>query len=372
MTDVPAGPDREALIVLAHAVEPGDVAAGRLLVRLGPVELLDRVRRGATGLRNGEGLQARIDGVDPEAACARADRVGARIVTRVDREWPTQLDALAEQSPLALWACGAADLRLLALRSVAMVGARACTAYGEEIAREWAGALAADGWCVLSGAAYGIDAAAHRGALAAGGTTIAVLAGGVDVPYPRAHTALLAAIADDGLVLSETPPGEPVRRQRFLSRNRVIAALGRATVVVEAAVRSGTTATARAAGSMSRAVLAVPGPITSAASAGCHRMIREGDALLVGDVADLLDLLDLARDRGLDGAAERRGDAARDRLGPRERLILDAFPTRGAVTADALIRAAGLSRSDVLAAVGVLAALGWILESGAGWRRAPR
>ena len=155
---------------------------------------------------------------------------------------------------------GAADLRLLALRSVAVVGARACTAYGEEVARTWSAELAADSWCVLSGAAFGIDAAAHRGALAASGPTVAVLAGGVDVPYPRAHVALLARIADEGLVVSEVPPGESVRRQRFLSRNRVIAALGRATLVIEAAERSGTTATARAASAIARPCSRCPAP----------------------------------------------------------------------------------------------------------------
>ena len=297
--------EREAYIALAHCVEPGDVAAGRLLQSLGPVELVDRVRAGRTGLRHGEGLAARLAGSGHVAADDRAARCDARIVTRADREWPSQLEALGPQAPLALWVSGAADLRLLALRSVAIVGARASTSYGEEVARSWAAALASDAWTVLSGAAFGIDAAAHRGALAADGSTVAVLAGGVDVPYPRAHTALLARIVDEGAVVSESPPGESVRRQRFLSRNRLIAALGRATLVVEAAERSGTTATARAASAMNRPVLAVPGPVTSAASAGCHRMIRDGRALLVSDVPDLLDMLDLAHDEGAGTTAAR-------------------------------------------------------------------
>ena len=297
--------EREAYIALAHCVEPGDVAAGRLLQSLGPVELADRVRAGRTGLRHGEGLAARLAGSGHVAADDRAARCDARIVTRADREWPSQLEALGPQAPLALWVRGAADLRLLALRSVAIVGARASTSYGEEVARSWAAALASDAWTVLSGAAFGIDAAAHRGALAADGSTVAVLAGGVDVPYPRAHTALLARIVDEGAVVSESPPGESVRRQRFLSRNRLIAALGRATLVVEAAERSGTTATARAASAMNRPVLAVPGPVTSAASAGCHRMIRDGRALLVSDVPDLLDMLDLTHDEGAGTTAAR-------------------------------------------------------------------
>jgi DNA processing protein len=366
--------DRASFIALAHCVEPGDAATGRLLQSIGPAELVDRIRAGRTGLRHGEGLAARLAAGGSSGADDRATRCDARIVTRADREWPTQLEALGEQAPLALWVRGAADLRLLALRSVSIVGARACTAYGEEVARMWAAELASDSWTVLSGAAFGIDAAAHRGALSAGGPTVAVLAGGVDVPYPRAHTALLARIAEEGAVVSESPPGESVRRQRFLTRNRVIAALGRATLVVEAADRSGTTATARAASAMNRPVLAVPGPVFSPASAGCHRMIREGLAMLVADVPDLLDMLDLTHGgrAGLTGA--RRGRAtppgSRDSLGVRERTVLDALPARGVLGLDALVRAAGLSHTDVLAGIGILTAEGWAEEDGGGWRLA--
>jgi DNA processing protein len=370
MTD----PVRDALVALAHCVEPGDAAVGRLLDVAGPVELVDRVRMGRTGLRHGEGLLARLAAAQPTAADDRAARCDSRIVTRADREWPSQLDALGPVAPLALWVRGAADLRLLALRSVSVVGARACTAYGEEVARTWSAELASDSWTVLSGAAFGIDAAAHRGAMLAGGSTVAVLAGGVDVPYPRAHTALLARIVEEGAVVSETPPGEAVRRQRFLSRNRVIAALGRATLVVEAADRSGTTATARAANAMNRPVLAVPGPITSAASAGCHRMIREGVASLVGDVPDLLEMLDLTHGprRAADDRAAGREASARDRdaLPARERVVLDAFPVRGIVGLDALTRSAGLSYGDVLAGLGVLTSGAWVIEDSGGWRLA--
>lgn len=366
--------ERAALIELAHCVEPADGGAGRLVRELGAQRALARIRAGTSGLRHGEGLRARLLGYAPDRALQEAERCGARIVTRSDPEWPTQLDALGERAPLALWVAGAADLRLLALRSLCVVGARACTSYGEEIARHWSARAAACGWTVISGAAFGIDAAAHRGALAAGGATIAVLAGGVDVPYPRAHAALIGQIVDDGLVVSETPPGEPVRRQRFLSRNRVIAALGRATLVVEAAERSGTTATAGAAVAMSRPVLAVPGPVTSPASAGCHRMIRDGEAILASDVGDVLDVLDLARDRG---PAEGRQPGSvpahdRDRLGQRERCVLDAMPGRGVVDLGALVRGAGLPSADVLAALGILASSGWLTEQGGGWRLARR
>ncbi len=365
--------ERNAWIALAHCVEPGDPSIGGLLTSLGPAGLLDRISRGTTGLRHGEGLLARLSSAGPAMAEERASRSGSRIVTRLDHEWPTQLDALGEQSPFALWVCGAADLRLLALRSVAVVGARACTPYGEEVARHWAAELASEQWCVVSGAAFGIDAAAHRGALAGGGTTIAVVAGGVDVPYPQAHAGLLSTIADEGLVVSETPPGQPVRRQRFLTRNRLIAGLSRATLVVEAAVRSGTTSTARVANALNRPVLAVPGPVTSAASAGCHRLIRDGEALLVSDAGDLLELLDLGRTRsGRRVPQESPTVTEQDGLPARERAILDAMPSRGVVAADALIRDAALAGADVLAGLGLLTARGLVHEDAGGWRRSRR
>lgn len=371
--------EREAVIALAHCIEPGDALAGALVAADGPLRAVDRIRTGTTGLRHGPGLAARLAGHDPARAEERAAAAQARIVVRGDPEWPTQLDDLGPQAPLALWVVGAGSLRLLALRSVSMVGARACTAYGQEIAHGWSAHLAERGWTVISGAAVGIDGAAHRGALAAAGTTIAVLAGGVDVPYPRAHDALLARIADEGLVVSESPPGEQVRRQRFLSRNRVIAGLGRATVVVEAAVRSGTTATARAAVAMNRVVLAVPGPVESPASAGCHRLVRDGLALLAGEVDDVLAALDLGALSEPPARRPPRADAppaarSREGLGAREVVVLDALPGRGAIPLEALVRAAGLAPTDVLAAVSRLMLRGLVEEDDRGWRlaRSPR
>lgn len=368
-----ASEERRALIALAHAVEPGDPEVGRLLAGIGAVELLRRLGSGRSGLRHEEGLRARLRsaGADHvvDRALERAELCGASIVTRIDRAWPTQLSALGVQEPVALWTAGAADLRLLALRSVAIVGARACTLYGEELAHRWSAELAERSWTVVSGAAFGIDAAAHRGALAAEGTTIAVLAGGVDEPYPRAHAALLARIQDEGLVVSESPPGEAVRRQRFLARNRLIAALTRATVVVEAADRSGTAATARVAGALTRPVLAVPGPVTSPASAGCHRMIRDGDAQLAGCLDDVLAALDLTA--SVHGAARSAPGDARDALSARERQVLDALPARGAVGLERIAAGACLATGEALAALGLLVAAGWVEEVGDGWRLVP-
>lgn len=362
---------RDALIALAHAVEPGDAQMGRLVTRVGPVEAVDRIRHSGTGVPHGDGVRSRLVGAALTQAAERAACVGARMVTRLDREWPTQLDDLGDQAPYALWVVGAANLRLLALRSVAVVGARACTSYGEELARSWAAELGSEHWCVLSGGAFGIDAAAHRGVLATSGATICVLAGGVDMPYPRAHDALIAQIADEGLVISESPPGESVRRQRFLSRNRLIAAVSRATLVIEAAARSGTIATARAATAMNRPVLAVPGPVTSPASVGCHRMIRDGEAILVESAADVIELLDLSHARR-EGSAPQVASDARDGLSSTERRVLDALPARAAVGADALAVASALSIAVVWSALGVLEAGGWVTQEPTGWRLARR
>jgi len=371
MAGRPAEPEEsDAWVTLAHAVEPDDAMVAGLLGTWGPLEVVDRIRAGTTGLRHGEGLAARLEGFCVERARARAEALGGRILTRSEAEWPAALIDLGDRMPMALWVVGTADLRLLSLRAVSIVGARACTAYGEAIARTWSMDLVSAGWAVVSGAAFGIDAAAHRGALAAGGLTAAVLAGGVDVPYPRAHAALLAAIADQGAVVSEVPPGQQVRRQRFLTRNRLIAAIGRSTVVVEAAERSGTTATARSAAAMLRPVLAVPGPVTSATSAGCHRMIQDGTAMLATEVTDVLAAADLSA--GASTVAEPTGSwtSARDDLSPRESVVLDALPGRGWLDLPGLVRASGLATRDVLAAAALLAAAGWVTEGERGWRRA--
>lgn len=365
----------DAWVTLAHATEPGDGAVGALAAGLGPELLLASIESGASGLRHEEGMRARLEGVSAADARERATAVGARILTPEDPEWPGVLEALGDRRPLALWVVGAADLRLLTLRAVSVVGARSCSPYGEEVARSWAGSLAARGWTVVSGAAFGIDAAAHRGALRAGGMTIAVTAGGVDVPYPRAHAALLGAIADQGLVMSEVPLGQQVRRQRFLSRNRLIAALGRTTVVVEAAERSGTTATARSASHMGRPVLAVPGPVTSPVSAGCHRMVQDGLAVVAADWTDVLAAADLdawgrvQADPTRLGGSDTAAEDPRDRWAEREARLLDALPARGWMDLASVMRSSGLAARDVLAGTALLVSAGWMEQGAAGWRR---
>lgn len=362
--------DRMARVVLARIAEPDDRLLGRLVDRVGAAEVLRQVRDGTCGLSNADGLRVRLPTAGPEADLRRAEELGARLVVPGDPEWPTQLGALGDRQPLLLWVWGAANLRLLAVRSVAVVGARACTSYGEVVAREMAADLVERGWAVVSGGAYGIDAAAHRGALDAGGVTACVLAGGVDVAYPRAHEALLARIVDAGVLISESPPGATAMRSRFLSRNRLIAALTKGTVVVEAALRSGTTSTAGAAATLNRPVLGVPGPVTSPASAGVHRLIREGRAVLVTGADEVIDVVG---ELGADAAAPTAGDSrVWDDLAQRERRVYDALPVRGGADVERLAITAGLPEAEVRAALGVLLAQCLAGHGDAGWRKVRR
>ncbi len=264
--------------------------------------------------------------------------VGGRLVVPGDLEWPRQLEDLGDLAPWALWVRGTVDLRLSALRSVAVVGARAATSYGTHVASTLGSDLAASGWAVVSGGAFGIDAAAHAGALAARGVTVAVLACGVDVAYPPRHDALFARIAADGLLVSEVPPGAAPHRTRFLVRNRVIAALTRGTVVVEAALRSGSLSTAHEAERLGRPVLGVPGPVTSTMSQGVHRALR-GGALLVTSAAEVVEAVgdlgaDLAPEPSGPTATARRARparraGARRRPGPASRHARLGRPDRG-------------------------------------------
>ena len=254
-------------------------------------------------------------------------------------------------------------------RSVAVVGARACTPYGEHVAAEIGAGLADRGWTVVSGGAYGIDAAAHRGALAVDAPTVAVLACGVDVAYPAAHDRLLATVRAVGVVVSELPPGARPTRRRFLDRNRVIAALARGTVVVEAAVRSGALNTAGHAEGLSRTVMAVPGPVTSATSAGCHELLRTRAAALVTDAADVLDQVG---DLVVDASEPRRGEQRPyDDLTRSHLRVLEALPVSRRAGTDSVGRVAGLDAPTVLRALGLLVSP----RAGGGgdgrWRRRP-
>ncbi|RKN38778.1 DNA-processing protein DprA [Streptomyces hoynatensis] len=360
--------DRLARAALTRIAEPGDETVGRWVAELGPAEVWEAVcedrRLPAASADRWAGLRLRAARAAPERDLRVIARLGGRFLCPGDREWPTQLDALGAARPLGLWVRGACSLRFVALRSVALVGARACTDYGTHVACECAGALAERGWTVVSGAAYGIDAAAHRGALAAGGPTVAVLACGVDVDYPAAHQELLRAIAECGLVLAELPPGEHPTRGRFVQRNRVIAALTRGTVVVEAARRSGSLNTARHARRLGRHLMAVPGPVTSGLSAGTLRLLRE-DAVPVGDAAQIVELV------GDIGELAEEKEAAvvpRDLLAPQAGLVLDALPVSRPTEAAEVARRACTSERAALARLRELSTLGFVERVGDRWQ----
>jgi DNA processing protein len=253
-------------------------------------------------------------------------------------------------------------------RSIALVGARAATGYGEHVAMESAAGLGARGFAIVSGGAYGIDGAAHRAALAAGRTTIAFLAGGVDRLYPAGHSDLLRRVADTGALIGELPCGSTPTRWRFLMRNRLIAAVSNATVVVEAGHRSGSLNTAGHASQMGRPLGAVPGPVTSPASAGCHRLIREYAATCVTTVDEMAELAgpliaDPSPAPGVGGAARAPADPAGS---VDDRVLAALHRTVGTRTAEVVART-GLSSHDVHAALGRLEATGSVVETEDGW-----
>ncbi|MDT0396059.1 DNA-processing protein DprA [Streptomyces sp. NPDC090114] len=365
------GPEEALLgrILLTRVIEPGDETGGRWVRELGVDTVVRRLREhgeplpGASAKR-WAGLLARAGRAEPRKDLAVARDAGVRFVVPGSAQWPGQLDDLGDARPLGLWVRGGADLRMWALRSVAVVGARACTEYGAHMAATLAAGLAERGWIVVSGGAYGVDGAAHRGALGSGGATVAVLACGVDRPYPRGHAGLIGRIAEQGLVVGELPPGDHPTSSRFILRNRVIAALTRGTVVVEAAHRSGSLVTARAARRLGRHTIGVPGPATSGLSAGVHELLRQ-DAVLVTDAAEVVELVG---DMG-ELAPERRGPVLpRDLLDPAGRQVLAALPGRGTARPDEIALAAQTTPDDAIARLYELRALGYVERHGDGWK----
>ncbi|MEU8760929.1 DNA-processing protein DprA [Streptomyces sp. NPDC048659] len=365
--------DRLARAALSRIVEPGDEHAGRALRRHGPAGLLGLLRapEGAgpdtfpgTGPRRVEGWRHRARTAEPERDLDHVGRLGGRFLVPGDPEWPRQLDDLDDTRPLGLWVRGPADLRGWALRSVAVVGARACTPYGAHTAAALAAGLAERGWVVVSGAAFGVDGAAHRGALGSGGATVAVLACGVDVPYPRGHAGLIGRIAEQGLVVGELPPGAHPTRGRFVLRNRVIAALTRGTVVVEAAYRSGSLVTARVAARLGRHTMGVPGPVTSGLSAGVHELLR-GEATLVTDAAEVVELVGAVGQL----APPRRGPVLpRDLLAPGTARVLEALPGRSPAALSEIAVRAGAHPDHTLAKLYELHSLGFVERCGDDWQ----
>jgi DNA processing protein len=371
----PRAVDEDPATVLAAGawtalVEPGDGVAGALVTALGAVEALEALRRNAPPSPNPEVRRAferwapRLDEEVFVRAFRNAAQLGARLLVPGDPDWPAGLDDLGVHAPLALWALAPSGPLPVLGRSVALVGARSSTAYGERVTTDAACGLADRGFAVVSGGAIGIDGVAHRAALASGGLTVAVLAGGLDRLYPAQHVELLHRIARQGVVLSEMPCGARPMAERFLKRNRLIAALSRATVVVEAGARSGATNTAGHAAELGRPLGAVPGSVYSAASVGTHRLVREYGAVLVRDADDMAEL---ARDPDeavmLDGLE--RLEPARD---PAERRVLEVLAKRPRTVLDLAARA-GLSVVDTSAALGMLSLDGSASEGPGGWSR---
>ena len=406
-----------ARAALTYLAEPADHWLNGLILAHGATRTLDTIRSGRlpepsgdfpmppfmlrTLQRSLERWRVRLDELPTPDDVIAFRRSGIRLICPGDPEWPEQLADLGVEQPYALWLRGSADLRFNCLHSVAVVGSRAATAYGSYVAAELAASVAARGWAVVSGGAFGVDASAHRGALGADGVTVAVLACGVDVPYPVGHAELLESVAAQGVIVSEWPPGRTVSRLRFLVRNRVIAALATGTLVVEAGERSGAVNTARHARDLGRRLMAVPGPVTSDQSAGCHRIIRDWQGTLVTNAAEVIEhlspvgaTLEPTHAPAVTDPADRAGsaepadpagpaDPARPRSGRRRRVrpaldldamdlettqLLDAMPARGGMAATRIAQRAGMVPTTAVRCLAALAASGFIERCDEGWR----
>ncbi|MBD7994431.1 DNA-protecting protein DprA [Arthrobacter sp. Sa2CUA1] len=401
-----------ARAALSRLIEPSDTMGQALVTAVGPEHAAriasgeeppgEAVRRRVSSLLDESGIRApgralaealerwrpRAAGLAPDRDLATAVRFGGTLLVPEYHGWPEALYDLGLGMPFCLWARGGAAVPA-APHCIAVVGSRDATAYGLAITGDLAAGLAQRGRTVISGGAYGIDAQAHRSALAVADRdgpepgeplrTIAVLAGGVDRFYPAGNEDLLRAVADRGLVLSEVPPGSAPTRWRFLQRNRLIAALSAATVVVEARWRSGALNTAHHAAGLGRGVGAVPGPVYSANSAGCHRLLRDGSAVCVTDASEILELADPI---GLSHAASpgdtqpETGDHQRadhDGLAVEDILLLDALPLRSGAVVEKLAVVAGLGVPAVRAGLARLELEGLARRSRAGlWQRAAR
>jgi DNA processing protein len=391
------GDDRTVRLMLSRLIEPEDSLFAdlrqhatpadllRAILKLGwsppprwPPSLVERLEKRRPG------ISLRLLGADPVADLAAGAVVGARFLIPGDAQWPTSLDDLGVNAPFGIWMIGHFDP---AAPAVAIVGARRCTGYGSRAAGQLAAALARANTVVVSGAALGIDGASHRGALAVGGQTVAVLACGIDRVYPASHRALIQTIGERGAILAELPPGTRPTRFRFLSRNRLIAALGMATVVVEAAERSGSLVTARLAADLGRAVFAVPGPVMTLESAGTNRLLCDGAIPAVDGPQVLAELgIEMPRPSNGDKPAVRpsadadhtagdRGECAdtppaEERLDPRAVLVREALPKVSSGRAAEVLTLAGetgLAPGEVLALLGQLAAIGKAVRTGGGW-----
>ena len=367
---------RLARAYLSRVAEPPAPALVAFVQHCGPVVAAALIRRGEVPAPVAAVTQARREldraGFDLEAA----ETLGTRLLVPEDEDWPSaaflafgHTEHMHLAAPVALWVRGPTRLAEATTRSVAIVGARAATGYGKHVATELGFGVAERGCAVVSGAAYGIDGSAHRGALAAEGTTIAVLACGLDRAYPAGHARLLAHISRYGSVVSEYPPGSVPGRHRFLVRNRIIAALSAGTVVVEAGWRSGSRRTASDAELLGRPVMAVPGPVTSAQSVGCHRLLREPGTIPVTRAEEVIEAIGRI---GVDLAPPLPGmpvARATDMLSGVALRVHESLPRQAARKPQQLSVESGLPIALVLAALPELVRLGLAEGEGDGWRR---
>ncbi|MDR2897081.1 MAG: DNA-processing protein DprA [Propionibacteriaceae bacterium] len=359
--------ERLARMGLMALREAGDLSLVKAVADFGVVDLWRHLCSG----RSQVALAAVAQDISLESIIAQTAAIGASFLIPGDPDWPDHLAALSWSqpvnqvggAPLGLWVLG--DARLLRRAPVvAMVGARAATTYGERVASSLAEDLVQRGCVIASGGAYGVDAACHRGALAAGGVTIAVMAGGLANLYPSGNRRLLERIGQNGVLISEHPPASPPYRSRFLVRNRLIAALADVTVVVEAGHRSGAQNTVSWALSLHRPVAAVPGPVSSAMSSTPHRLIRDQAAVLVTSAEEIIELCP--------EISSKPRVAESNELAAEERAVIRQLSTHAGRGVDTLSSCTGLPPLVVLAAVERLGQAGLARESADGlWRLVP-
>ncbi|GAA3041063.1 DNA-processing protein DprA [Gordonia defluvii] len=363
---------------LSRVAEPPHTGLRELVEAEGPraAAAAIRARRlpaGYVGLLGATAARADCD--IAAADLDRAAQIGARLVTPDDEEWPGwQLWGLRSADtrerggpPLALWLRGPKNLAAEVATGIGVVGSRNSTSYGEYVTGQIVGGLVGAGWTVISGGAFGIDGTAHRACLGSGGATVAVMACGIDVDYPASHAQLFAAIARDGLIVSEYPPGTTAARHRFLTRNRLVAALSAAVLVVEAGRRSGAANTAAWAHKLGRPLGAVPGPVTSSMSVGCNRMIADDQAALIVDAQALISLAAPDGEGGPNRGPVRRVDA----LTGERQLVYEAIPGSGTITVDEIAVGSGVDVGRVLAALAGLEVDGFVTAVGSGWALIP-
>ena len=280
--------ERAERLALFSAIEGGASFWTREIAERGIPEVFERIKADIYDSIKHSSIVEKVKNFVSAQSFQAIEKTGAHFIIPGDADWPLRVDEL-ESPPIGLIVKG--NLEILSNPSLAIVGTRNPTPYGVRIAGDFAAGFVDREWDIVSGGAYGVDSAAHRGALVAEGRTIAVIASGIDLQYPSGNARLFEEICENGAIVSEVMPGVPALPHRFLTRNRLIAALSQATLVVEAAFRSGSLRTARDAAELMRPVMAIPGPINSPSSEGCHRLIGERSAELVTSVADAIELI---------------------------------------------------------------------------------